>query len=325
MKIKKGSKRSVDVQALILTSELDFSADRICRELAAAGTAFLRLNREGLSELGLTLQPVEAALFCRKDACEWHVGDNLRSVWWRQGTFDRNIAGAGSSSEAQMERSQWAAFMRSIMVFDKPAWVNHPAKVYQAETKAVQLRQAALGGFDVPPTLMTNDHATDAESVTGADIALKSVDTLLLKEGAEQLFGYTTLTRWSDIATEDLSAAPATVQHAVADKLDLRVTVLGDSHWCVAIRNNGKAIDGDWRLTCKSDLDIRDYELPVNVSKRCVDLVRALGLRYGAIDLAFAEGRYWFIELNPIGEWGWLDSAERAISPRIASYLTCPH
>ena len=210
------------------------------------------------------------------------------------------------------------------MALDQPVWVNDPSQVYRAETKAVQLREAARIGFDVPPTLMTNDRDSDVLRAVGSRIALKSVDTLLMRQGPDQFFGYTTLTDWHVVATDQLRFAPATIQTAIQDKLDLRVTVVGGHSWCVAIGSAGKGIAGDWRLTAKSDLDISDYKLPALVIGQCMELVRVLGLRYGAIDLAFAGGRYWFIEINPTGEWGWLDCAARPISSYIAKFLAAP-
>ncbi len=323
-RIRRASKLSLDVQVLILTSELDFATDRICRKLLTDGIAFLRLNRETLSEVSLTLLPTQGMLLCRKDGHEWRVGEKLRSVWWRQGTFDRNVANGYTSVNEQMERSQWSAFMRSIMVADSATWVNDPSAVYRAETKAVQLNQAARIGFDVPETLMTNDRFADVEERIGPQVALKSIDTLLLRQGDDQLFGYTTLTDWRAVATKHLHLAPATIQAPLLNKLDLRVTVMGENHWCVAIRRHGEGIDGDWRLTSKSDIEIEDYTLPADVSQKCLQLVRSLGLRYGAIDLALSNGRYWFIEVNPTGEWGWLDSDERPMTSAIAGYLSCP-
>lgn len=313
-----------NVQVLILTSELDFATDRVCNDLASIGTSFLRLNRETLSEITVTLIPKEGVLLCQNGKDEWKVGDDLRSVWWRQGTFDRNISVGTIDVEQQLKRSQWSAFMRSLMVFNHSEWVNHPSAVYRAETKAVQLKQAAQTGFDVPMTLMTNDRFAEVETKIGPMVALKSIDTLLLKEGDEQLFGYTSLTDWEAIADEHFHLAPATIQAPLFEKVDLRVTVVGKKLWCVAIKTCGQGIEGDWRLTLKSNIEIEDYELPENISSRCLKLVHDLGLQFGAIDLAISQGRYWFIEINPTGEWGWLDSNTRPIASTIARYLGDP-
>jgi D-alanine-D-alanine ligase-like ATP-grasp enzyme len=50
--------------------------------------------------------------------------------------------------------------------------------------------------------------------------------------------------------------------------------------------------------------------------------VRRLGLRFGGIDLLVdADGRHWFCELNPNGEWGWLQAAGLPIADAVALEL----
>ena len=36
-----------------------------------------------------------------------------------------------------------------------------------------------------------------------------------------------------------------------------------------------------------------------------------LGLTFGGVDLIFANNKYYFIEVNPTGEWGWLKSVAK--------------
>lgn len=314
----------IEVQVLILTSELDFATDLVCRKLASMDVPFLRLNREKLDAADLVLDPVAPTLLCSHGGSQWHVGPALRSVWWRQGTFDRNVAGADPSTAVQLHRSQWSAFMRSMMVFDHATWVNHPGRIYRAETKAVQLREAAAIGFDVPPTVMTNSPEAEAARAIGTSVALKSVDTLLLRDGQDQLFGYTSIVDWAEVASPELRFAPATVQAALHDKVDLRVTIVGNDMWAVAIRRDGRGIDGDWRLTPKQDVQISPHPLDAATAARCFELLRRLDLGYGAIDLAVSAGRTWFVEINPTGEWGWLEHPDRPIADAIAKRLASP-
>lgn len=35
--------------------------------------------------------------------------------------------------------------------------------------------------------------------------------------------------------------------------------------------------------------------------------MKNLNLNFGGIDLALVDGKYYFIEVNPTGEWGWLE------------------
>jgi len=46
-----------------------------------------------------------------------------------------------------------------------------------------------------------------------------------------------------------------------------------------------------------------------------------LGLTYGAIDLAVSGDTVHFIEINPTGEWGWLDGPDRPIAKAIVDEL----
>ncbi|WP_254634087.1 RimK-like protein [Mesorhizobium sp. GbtcB19] len=311
------------VDVLILSSDLDFATDRVCRELGRRGSSFLRLNRESLPALSLTLDPVAPTLRCNFEGRNWIVDNSLQSVWWRVGTFDRDISDRTLDLQTQLQRSQWSAFLRSMMVFAGAKWINHPAATYEAETKAVQLSVAREVGFDIPQTAMSNDPVAFIDFKPGTRVAFKSIDTLLLREGDTQLFGYTTLLEIEHVAVHDLRLSPATIQAPLETKLDLRVTVVGDAIWCAEVRGRGEQIEGDWRLTPKDELTYPEHVLPPGIERRCRALVARLGLVFGAIDLALANGRYWFIEINPTGEWGWLERPEWSIAATIAGELEC--
>ena len=64
----------------------------------------------------------------------------------------------------------------------------------------------------------------------------------------------------------------------------------------------------DWRATDDPDLEHRTHELPPALAHRCLRLVSRLGLIFGAIDFALKpDGTYVFFEINPNGEWLWLE------------------
>ena len=74
-------------------------------------------------------------------------------------------------------------------------------------------------------------------------------------------------------------------------------------------------------VSAGSVIDSRRYEdevlpclahrLPDKLEELCRLLVRSYGLRYGALDFVVDKyGQYWFLELNPTGEFGYyLDAA----------------
>lgn len=308
-------------KVLILANLHDFSTDKVCVALADAGVPFLRLNRDALVDLRVRLDPVAPTLEVQHGANAWVIDEGLTSVWFRQPTYLRNPEGRILSAAEQLSRSQAMAFIRALSVFDHTRWVNDPAATYRAENKAWQLRVARQVGFDVPQTLITNDAEAATSDRFGSVVALKAVDTVLLREHGDQLFAFTQLLPLAECREEDLAAVPVILQAALQNKLDLRVTVVGDRLWCVAIRCGGGGVEGDWRLRKKDELAYEAYDLPPEIEAVCHTLMQRMNLVMGCIDLAIADGRVWFIEINPTGEWGWLDTPERPIAKVIAEVL----
>ena len=148
-------------------------------------------------------------------------------------------------------------------------------------------------------------------------MAVKGLDTVLVREGNTESFGYTNLLSTDQVRTHELRSAPMILQEALCHKLDLRVTVVGENVWCASVTRGGEQIYGDWRLA-KTEADFRHAELPPEIAARCVSLVQRLGLEFGAIDLALSESKYYFLEINPTGEWAWL---EETLGFRVADTL----
>ena len=66
--------------------------------------------------------------------------------------------------------------------------------------------------------------------------------------------------------------------------------------------------------------------MPDEIKKACVDLTKYYGLEFGAIDLVLTpEGNYVFLEINPNGQWAWIEVLTRLpISDAIANLLANP-
>ena len=63
-------------------------------------------------------------------------------------------------------------------------------------------------------------------------------------------------------------------------------------------------------------------KLPQTVINQIAELMKKLNLNFGGIDLALVDDTYYFIEVNPTGEWGWLaSSVGLPIDKAIVKYL----
>jgi glutathione synthase/RimK-type ligase-like ATP-grasp enzyme len=201
--------------------------------------------------------------------------------------------------------------------------MNFPAHTYLAESKPFQLSVAARCGIPVPRTLATNDAACMRETFPGR-LVIKSLDTVLLRESEECLFTYTTLGSGSTLSDEVVATAPLLAQEALEDKVDLRVTVVGEELFAVQILAGGVGVRGDWRLMPKGEVEYRDIHLSEHMNHKCKAIARHLHLSFAAIDLLQTPEGTFFIEVNPTGEWGWLVTPDRPIDRAIASWLADP-
>ena len=308
---------------LILSGLYDFSADLVALQLQNANIPYVRLNREHLGDHRITLDPLVPELAIVGPSGIYSVGPDLKSIWFRQPVFLRNTPSVSLSPDEQLERSQWTAFLRGLCVFHHASWMNFPAATYLAESKPYQLSIAASCGFQVPQTLASNDASRIQNTFMGT-LVVKSLDTVLLRDGDDCLFTYTTVGPSDQLNDETVHAVPLLAQQALEEKTDIRVTVVDNQIFAVRILSQGSGINGDWRVIPKTDVEYQDLILGDDVAERCRLLTRRLGLNFAAIDLAETPRGIFFIEINPTGEWGWLSSMERPIDCAIASWLGNP-
>lgn len=302
----------IEPVVLILSSRLDYTSDYVVSRLRRRSARYFRINSDDISDYHVTLDPLARELRLRNNNVSVTVREEtLTSILYRLPTFLRASYLAVRPLEERFERTHWLTFLNSLTLFQSARWINGPVETYRAEFKPLQLSLALRLGFDVPRTVVTNsldawdELATDASDV----LALKGVDTVIERTENEEYFGYTNMLAKRDVVGRNVASAPFVLQQAVQGKLDLRVSIVGDKVWCASIVDKaGDALPGDWRIHQRNAV-FCNYTLPAPIAERCVLLTRLLGLEFAAIDLALADGKYYFLEVNPTGEWAWLQES----------------
>jgi glutathione synthase/RimK-type ligase-like ATP-grasp enzyme len=110
----------------------------------------------------------------------------------------------------------------------------------------------------------------------------------------------------------------------VPKRFELRVTVVGEQVFAAEIHSQQtNRTRVDWRRYDLSHTPHLPHALPEHVQVKCVELVRRLGLCYGAIDLILTpDGRYVFLEINPSGQYMWIEERTGLpISEAVANLL----
>lgn len=223
----------------------------------------------------------------------------------------------------QESRSALDGMLRSISCI----WVNFPPNDHACLQKLWQLQVAQEVGLSIPETLVTNNETLVRQFFDQCDgqVVYKMISetTSFLIPPYESPSGISTL----PLRAEDLPFlkqvihAPHLFQRSIKKSFELRATVVGKKIFCLKIDSQSGSGKIDWRHDYTVEME--SFDLPDDVSIRCLDLMKRLGLNYGAIDMIHSEaGDYIFIEINCAGQY--LFAEERAklpISLEIAKLL----
>jgi glutathione synthase/RimK-type ligase-like ATP-grasp enzyme len=189
-----------------------------------------------------------------------------------------------------------------------------PHVVQLAERKLTQLRIAGELGFELPPTLITNRPADVLELYRQHDggIVSKQAAQAFTPAVGSSMIRFTELVTTRDLAhLHAIAYCPMTFQAYVAKRVELRITVVGRRVFAAEIHSQAtNRTRYDWRRYDHGHTPYLPHMLPPEVEARCARLVERLGLRYGAIDMVVTpDDRYVFLEINPNGQYLWIESA----------------
>jgi glutathione synthase/RimK-type ligase-like ATP-grasp enzyme len=184
-------------------------------------------------------------------------------------------------------------------------WINHPANDSAANYKPVQLAVAARAGLDVPRTIITSDPDHARQFIGAGEVIYKGLSGGVLTAERRHRYLPTTVLRSAEIDAS-LTGTAHLFQERVPKQCEVRLTVIGQRMFPVAIHAGSTAAKLDWRTDYPS-LTYGPIELPVHVEKGVRLLMDELGLFFGALDFAVTpDGRWVFFEVNPNGQWHWL-------------------
>lgn len=297
---------------LLLTNERDLTSDYVVLELQRRGLPFVRLNSERLPQGKVVFNPalgVDGWLIELADArIEFR---SVRAAYFRRPGSPETPEGVVREDAGRYCRAEWGAALSSALNSLGERWLNAPLKINAAEDKPRQLALAISLGFPVPPTVVSNCLASVVDRLADGPVVAKALREALLEgEDGEQVIFTSRIPDLSELNDASVSAAPAIFQRQIEKRYDLRVTVIGDRAYAAEILSQDMAETRvDWRRGSHPELVHREHNLPEPLAERCVSLVKALGLRFGAVDLVRdCSGEYWFLEVNPNGQWAWIEN-----------------
>ncbi len=302
---------------LVLTNPCDEVADRVIGELRRRGCQVARFDPAELPQRSTLTMDVGVGHMTGMIYRSWGPGISLshvRSVWYRR-PGDFVIPPYQRRQTAQFARSELNAALSGVLRSLECFWMNHPGAISEASYKAEQLTRAHRLGLRIPATCVTSQPA-EARAfyrTHDGDIIIKALgDQHIYSPGegpglASMIFT-SLLPADATSKFHRVKDAPVLLQQHIEKQSDIRVTVVQDDVFAVAIDSQGNADSVvDWRLAGPV-LPHEIIQLPDDVRCQLIALTKSYGLSFACIDLVLSkQDEYVFLELNPTGEWGWIE------------------
>ncbi|MGW7578274.1 ATP-grasp ribosomal peptide maturase [Streptomyces sp. NPDC054765] len=204
-------------------------------------------------------------------------------------------------------------------------WVNHPSRNAHAELRPVALATAARCRLNVPRTLITNDPAEAREfvdSLPGKVAAYKGLGPGgPTSQDANAHALWTTQVRADEIE-DTVSLTAHQFQQWVPKAYEVRLTAVGGRLFAAEIHAGSEA----GRIDFRTDYDSNTYhpcDVPEPVAAGMAALLDALQLRYAACDFLVNQddGRWYLVDVNPNGQWGFIPELRSPITHALADLL----
>lgn len=311
---------------LVLTRPNDGTAAGVVTELERRGVAVVRADVGDF--------PLDATLVASMGGHrEWrgslnlagkHVRlDEIRAIYYRRPTGFR-FPDHLSSEHQRFAKAEARRGLGGVLLTLPVRWVSHPSRVADAEFKPLQLQLAAEFQLRVPRTLITNDavHVREFVEQLSGPMIYKPLSASSVHTDGELRFIYATQVDSSTLRDADIGLTAHLFQEWIPKEYDVRLTVAGDRFFAVAIHANSDRAYVDWRSDY-SALKYESVETPEGVRFSIKSLLERLGLSFGAFDFTVTpDGDWVFLELNPNGQWGWIeDHTDLPITSAVADLL----
>jgi hypothetical protein len=281
------------------------------------GVSFLRLNTEVLPEIRLQATATGGQLSGGFTISQRHIRfEDVSAVYYRRPAMPvvKGEVSPGLRAWIQSEyRRTWGGL---LLALNRPRWVNHPLAISGASYKSEQLVRSQRFGLSVPETLITTEPEQARAFCARHDwcVIVKPLGHGEIRgtdEETDQVVYTNALSRELENKLSAVAHCPTLFQYRVQKLIDIRVNIIQHECIAVALHSQEQPISRiDCRRNNMAGMRYSLVRLPSALADTLIKLTRSYDLYFAAIDLARdTNGRYWFFELNPAGQWAWLEQA----------------
>lgn len=302
----------------VLTNSNDATSDYLCKKLVDGEVRYLRFNTDK------DLKKTKYNFSEKQHYIEWNFQQlkpqNISAIIYRRPKpislpnnydefYNRHIA---------LEWSEvLEGFLSHIPIH---LWINHPSLNYLASHKIEQLNRAKQCGLKTPKSIITNQREVAHQFIIDlkGSVIVKPLSSGYIEREKpdDDTLIYTRKFPLSKLdLLEKIDECPVLFQEQIEKIMDVRVTVVDNELIAIGMTslNNSNEQILDIRRNDMENVIYSKLSVPRNIEKSILSLMKCYKLRFGALDFAISPKDEWiFFEINPNGQWAWLDQCAGA-------------
>lgn len=238
---------------------------------------------------------------------------NVLSIYYRKPIFP-DLSEYENYYHSMIEKDILALITGIVDSFDGKV-LSKPYLLRLSENKINQLIFASMNNYLLPKSFIGNDNHS-LVIFSDKKAIIKPLTTGKVYTNSEcELYQ----TSYYNFDNDDISLTPIYLQDYIPKQYEARITVINNKFYTVRIDTLDKL---DWR----KDYENHKYtliECPEKIKNECIKMLLHYNISFGAFDYIVTPNNDWvFLELNPNGQWLWLEEALNLdISKKIIEYL----
>ncbi|MDR3273676.1 MAG: hypothetical protein LBT29_09365 [Flavobacteriaceae bacterium] len=307
---------------LILTEKYDPSSQNVISKLESKNANYKVIYGLDLLEKPFNIDINKQQIFFKNELLE-----NINIVWYRrwlnyQYVFSENL------KENDYLKTEFETLSSYLMLtIQTKKWLNIPPFINPYPSKAHQLKKAKECGLKIPNTNVTNkkNFLKKFYNENKDNIISKNLNNpYVLHENNEIHCTYTTKIEKKDIKNQENLFFPSIFQSNINKDVELRIFYFLRKFYSSAIfSSHNQQTNVDFRVYDYNRPNrIMKFELPEFIKLKLIDFMESFNLHTGSIDIMKDKGdNFYFLEVNPQGQFGGMSDYGLNIENDIADYL----
>lgn len=278
---------------LIITCSYDKTIDYIIEKNKYRAN-FFRFNVDLFADYGITISNSYWEISYRNNTIN---SNTTLSIYYRKPTFPDTSDFA--PEYRRIINSDILAIIDGLANSFSGVVLTKPYLLRQAENKIFQLIYAKSHSILMPKSFIGNN---DHWKCINDQRIIKPISVGKIETSSEIAIIQTNLMHEND-SYDSPELTPVYIQEYIKKSFEVRITVVDDDFFAVKIVSDNMI---DWRAGNNNQYEIID--IPIEIKKCIKMMMKDFQLRFGAIDyIVDIDGKWYFLEINPNGQWQWLE------------------